>query len=277
MSASIKDWLPSLAQAVETLAQHPAIVSLNQSLWLFSFIETLHLLSMAALGGAVLVLNLRLLGAVLPASSPQQVERATRPFLIGGIVGTVATGLIMTLATTVSSLPSTAFAVKMLALLSAIVLSLVVSGQSRRQDQRLAVTARLAALVAAAFWLAGLFLFATTRNLGAGSLLVASTGFLLVGALLPHRQRLYLAIAGAILLIGLGGSFFLPATAEGDALVVRFSLVTVTAAAAWALFNVWRQAKTAATWPVSLLQLVAFASILSWLTVAAAGRWIGFS
>lgn len=277
MSASIKDWLPSLAQAVGKLAEHPAIVSLNQSLWLFSFIETLHLVSMAALGGAVLVLNLRLLGAVLPASSPQQVERATRPFLISGIVGTVATGLIMTLATTVSSLPSTAFAVKMLALLSAIVLSLVVSGQSRRQDQQLAVTARLAALVAAAFWLAGLFLFATTRNLGAGSLLVASTGFLLIGALLPHCRRLYLAFAGAILLVGLGGSFFLPATAEGDALVVRFSLVTVTVAAAWALFNVWRQARSQSHLPVSLLQMVAFASILSWLTVAAAGRWIGFS
>lgn len=277
MSASIKDWLPGIAQAAEGLAQHPLIVSLNQSLWLFSFIETLHLLAMAALGGAVLVLNLQLLGAVLPASTPQQVERATRPFLVAGIIGTVATGFIMTLATTVSSLPSTAFAVKMLSLLSAIVLSLVVSGQSRRQDHRLATLTRLAALVAAAFWLAGLFLFATTRNLGAGSLLVASTGFLLVATLLPHRRRLYLAISSAILLVGLGGSFFLPATAEGDALVVCFSLVTVTVAAAWALFNAWREAKSVSAVPVSLLQLVAFASILSWLTVAAAGRWIGFS
>lgn len=282
MSASIKDWLPGVAQAIEAVAQTPAVVALNHSLWLFSFIETLHLLSMAVLGGAVLVLNLRLLGAALPDTSPQAVERAARPWLIAGIVGTIATGIVMMLATTVSSLPSTAFAVKMAALLTAIVLSLVVSSQARRGGA-LDALALSAAVLAAGLWLAALALFATTANLGSGSLLVASTGFFLFAALLPARRRLYLGGAATILVLGLGGSFFLPATEQGDALVVQISIGTLVVAAIWALAVGWWQraaGESAAEIRApqsTALQLAAFASILSWVTVAAAGRWIGFS
>lgn len=277
MTASIKDWFPGLAAAIETVAKQPLIVELNQSLWIFSFIETLHLVAMAALGGAVLVLNLRLLGVVLLTSTPQQVERATRPFLVAGVIGTVATGLVMMLATTVSSLPSTAFAVKMASLISATVLSLVVSRQARHDDGRLTRIASIAALAAAAFWLVALGLFAATRDLGAGSLVVGSIGFLLIATLLPGRRRLYLTVTAGVLALGLGGTFLLPATEQGDALVVQLSLATVAAATVWALFSGVAQWRVAQSGRVSLLQLVAFASTLSWITVAAAGRWIGFS
>lgn len=277
MTASIKDWLPGVAEAIEAVAKQPLIVELNQSLWIFSFIETLHLVAMAALGGAVLVLNLRLLGVVLPTSTAQQVERATRPFLVAGVVGTIATGLVMMLATTVSSLPSTAFAVKIASLISATVLSLVVSRHARGEDRSLTGSASIVALTAAGFWLLALGLFAGTRDLGAASLLVGSIGFLLLATLLPGRRRIYLAVSAAILTLGLGGTFLLPATEQGDRLVVQLSLATVATASAWALFNGFVQSKATEPGRVSLLQLVAFASTLSWITVAAAGRWIGFS
>jgi hypothetical protein len=277
VSASIKDWLPGLASEVEALAQQPAIVAFNHSLWIFSFIETVHLLAMAALGGAVLVLNLRLLGVVLTGNPPQQVERATRPFLLAGVVGTVATGLVMMLATAISSLPSTAFAVKMISLLAAIALSVVVSRQSRYEDADPGAVMRLLALGAAGLWLAALVLFASTRNLGAGSLLVVSIGLLLLATLLPGRRTIYLAVAAPVLLAGLGSTFLLPTTEEGDALAVYLSVATVAVAAAWALFNALRYGIGNVGQRFSLLQLAAFASILSWITVAAAGRWIGFS
>lgn len=279
VNASIKDWLPGAAQLAEGAAQQPAIIALNQSLWIFSFIETLHLLSMAALGGAVLVLNLRLLGVVLADSTAQQVERATRPWLLGGLVGTVATGTIMTLATTVSTLPSTAFAVKMLALVAAIALSLVVSSHAREPAQSYAPRAWAKALagLAAILWLASLVLFAGTRNLGAGSLLVASVGFLLIATTLPGQRRVYLGGAVAILALGLGGTFFLPASEQGDALVIRMSFATVAVAALWAALHGWQHLRHHAQGRFSAVQLVALSSILSWVTVAAAGRWIGFS
>ncbi len=282
MSVTIKDWFPSAAQGIEALAQTPAVIALNQSLWLFSFIETLHLLSMAVLGGAVLVLNLRVLGAVLPDAVPQQVERAARPWLAAGIVGTIATGIVMMLATTVSSLTSTAFAVKMAALAAAITLSITCASQVRRggASSRLALAA---ALLAGGLWLGALLLFAGTANLGAGALLVACVGFLLVGTLLPARRRVYLAGIAVILVAGLGGTFFLPASAAGDAWTIRLSLATMAIAAIWALAFGWLE--KAASPPLSsasarqaaALHLSAFATILSWVTVAAAGRWIGFS
>ncbi|MGC1270109.1 MAG: DUF6644 family protein, partial [Croceibacterium sp.] len=78
---NLNNLAPVFAQAFDRLAQVPALKGLNESLWLFSLIETFHLLSMAVLGGAVLVLNLRLLGITLQQVPSTDVERATRPWL----------------------------------------------------------------------------------------------------------------------------------------------------------------------------------------------------
>ena len=51
---------------------------IKQSVWLFPAIEAVHLLALAMLGGAVLMLDLRLLGAGLAAQAPAAIEKQTR-------------------------------------------------------------------------------------------------------------------------------------------------------------------------------------------------------
>lgn len=276
-SPNLNTLAPAFAQAFDRLAQVPALKSLNESLWLFSLIETFHLLAMAVLGGAVLVLNLRLLGVALQQVPPGDVERATRPWLWLGIAGTIATGTVMALATAVSTLASAAFVVKMVALVAAILFSLAVSREVRRGT----ATGRgpqLLAVAAVLLWAMALLLFATTQNLGGGALLVAVAGFVLFAALTPGRRLAYALGVGSVLAVGLIGSLLAPATAEGDALAHRLSLGAVGVALAYAL-AVWLLARKpgAASPAQGPARLTAFACTLAWVTAAAAGRWIGFS
>lgn len=67
--------------------------SVNNSLWAFAAIESMHLLALAVIGGAVLVVDLRLLGWVFPRQSVAEVASEARPWLIGSIIGMILTGV----------------------------------------------------------------------------------------------------------------------------------------------------------------------------------------
>lgn len=276
MSLSLEQLAPAFAAQVAALSQAASVRALNESLWIFSLIETFHLLFMAALGGAVLALNLRLLGAVLVRLPIADVERATRPWLWIGTVGTVATGVAMALATAVSTLASAAFVVKMIALLAAILFSIAVSRQVRSGGGGVSSFPRLLAGLALALWLVALALFATTRNLGGGALVVAVTGFALFAALMRRRRFEYLVVVIPLLGVGLVGSLFLPLSDEGDRLARQLSAGAVAMALGWAL-AVWLRDRKEPGQTPHPARLAAFASTLAWVTAAAAGRWIGFS
>ena len=57
------------------------------SLWLFPVIEAVHLLALSVLGGAVLIVDLRLLGIGLKHRSVAELWREARPWMIGALVG----------------------------------------------------------------------------------------------------------------------------------------------------------------------------------------------
>ena len=68
------------------------------------------------LGGAVLMLDLRLLGAGLAAQAPAAIEKQTRPWLIGAICALIATGVPLALSEALKLYGKEAFWVKMVAL-----------------------------------------------------------------------------------------------------------------------------------------------------------------
>lgn len=84
-----------------------------ESLWLFPVIEAVHLLSLSMLGGAVLIVDLRMLGLGLTDRSVAEVFRNARPWLIGAIVGLIATGIPLFLSEPIKLYYSTSFWVKM--------------------------------------------------------------------------------------------------------------------------------------------------------------------
>jgi hypothetical protein len=67
-------------------------VAVNSSTWAFAVIEAGHLLALAALGGAILVVDMRLLGFGLNEEPVSYVGRTAQPWLIGGLAAAIVTG-----------------------------------------------------------------------------------------------------------------------------------------------------------------------------------------
>jgi hypothetical protein len=93
--------------------------AIRGSLWLFPAIESFHLLGLAVIGGAVLVVNLRLLGFGIERQSVAQLWRDTRPWLLGSLTIMIISGLLLFTSEATKLYYHEAFWVKMISLLLA--------------------------------------------------------------------------------------------------------------------------------------------------------------
>lgn len=84
--------------------------------WLFPVIESVHLLGLSVLGGAILVVDMRLLGVGLKNHPVAELARDTRPWLMGALVVMIATGIPLFLSEPIKCYYSQAFWNKMTAL-----------------------------------------------------------------------------------------------------------------------------------------------------------------
>jgi hypothetical protein len=102
-------------------------VAINNSLYAFALIESVHLVALAVIGGAVLVVDLRLLGAGFKRQSVAEVALAARPWLIGSMIAIVATGFLLFASLAASKYYyNEAYWLKMYFLLAAIVFTFAV-------------------------------------------------------------------------------------------------------------------------------------------------------
>lgn len=278
MTINFRDLFPAAEHALEGLANIPAIHYVNETVWIFALVETGHLLFLTVLGGSVFALNLRILGLTLQDVTVEAVERATRPWYRLGVWGTIVTGVAMGMTTARTLLPSGAFFIKMIALIAAILLSSVVAREARAGSAGSSSQAGIARVgIATALWLGALFLLATTNGLNSGGILVGLAGAGLLAAAAQRRHRplvIGLSIAGlagwyvgldALAAHGNGGSF------------AWLGNGVVAAAVVPALSYGVRDIRVGSGEREASRKLTAFASTLAWVTVAAAGRWIGFS
>jgi len=97
---------------------------IRQSLWLFPVIEAVHLLGLCVLGGSLLVVDLRLLGAGLRRYPVAQLLRDARPWLTGSVVVLLVTGVALFTSEAVKCYYNTSFWVKMTTLPVAIAFTL---------------------------------------------------------------------------------------------------------------------------------------------------------
>ncbi len=107
----------------ETLWLGRAVVG---SLWLFPVIESVHLLALALLGGAVFLVDFRLLGLGLKDRAVSELARDARPWMIAGLVALILTGIPLFLSEPVKCYYSTAFWIKMTTLPIALLFSFTV-------------------------------------------------------------------------------------------------------------------------------------------------------
>jgi hypothetical protein len=125
--------------------EHSALgTSVNNSLWAFAAIEAAHLLALALLGGAVLLVDLRLMGFGLREQRVNDIARAAQPWLITGLITAFLTGIPL-MASLASSkyYVNAAFWMKMYFLAAAIIFTFTVRraitlGDEGRANSRIA-------------------------------------------------------------------------------------------------------------------------------------------
>ena len=86
---------------------------IRDSQWLFPAIESVHLIALAAIGGAVLVLDLRMLGVGIRHRSVAEISRDAQPWLVASLIVMVLTGVSLFLSEAVKCYYSSAFWLKM--------------------------------------------------------------------------------------------------------------------------------------------------------------------
>jgi hypothetical protein len=87
----------------------------------FPFIETIHLLAMTLLFGAIFMLNLRLSGLIMKNLPLRQMSRNLSPWLIGSLVVILATGFVLFSSEAMKCYSSGPFQAKMLFLFAAVI------------------------------------------------------------------------------------------------------------------------------------------------------------
>ena len=87
--------------------------AVSQSVWAFPILEAVHLLGLCLLGGALLVVDLRMLGLGLTSHPVSRLARHARPWLVAALVVMVATGIPLFLSEAIKAYYNTSFWVKM--------------------------------------------------------------------------------------------------------------------------------------------------------------------
>jgi hypothetical protein len=122
-----------------TWSNLPISVAIRNSVWMFAVMEATHLVALSVFMGAILLVDLRLLGRGPTKQPVAQVARGTQPWLLGSLLVMLLTGVPMTLANALRYVDNTFFWWKMGALFLALVLTFTI-----RQRVTMADDARLA-------------------------------------------------------------------------------------------------------------------------------------
>ena len=102
----------------------------RESIWLFPIIEAVHLVALCVMGGAILLVDLRLLGAGLTGQRPSVLARHVRPWLLAGLAVMLSTGVLLFLSEAIKCFYNTSFWVKMTTLPVAIAFTFLVKNRA---------------------------------------------------------------------------------------------------------------------------------------------------
>jgi hypothetical protein len=128
-------------------------VTIRESVWMFPIIEAVHLLALALIGGAVLIVDLRLAGLVLKSQAASTIARNAEPWLIGSLAMMIVTGLLLFTSEALKCYYSPPFWLKMLFLSLAIAFTFTLRRRVALQDgERPLWHARSVAIVSLLLW-----------------------------------------------------------------------------------------------------------------------------
>jgi len=109
----------SLLPFVQWLAKTPGSIALHESVFMYPLVESAHVLTLCVFLGMAVMFDLRLLGVTLTAVPMSQLKRRLGPWMTGGFIVMVITGLMLFYAIPVRSYHSVWFRMKAVALVLA--------------------------------------------------------------------------------------------------------------------------------------------------------------
>src|SRR4029453_3706081 len=128
--------------------------AIRMSPWAFAVIESVHLLGLAVIGGAVLLVDLRMLGFGLTNQRIAELARAVFPWLVGSLVVMLLTGVGLFLSEPLKCYDSRAFWGKMISLGLAMLFLFSIRRKVTMADETRVrpIWFKLVALVSLALW-----------------------------------------------------------------------------------------------------------------------------
>jgi hypothetical protein len=128
--------------------------TINDSKWLFPAIEGVHIVALALLFGAVIVLNLRLLGVGIRQRPVSELAQELAPWTFCSLIVILSSGVLLFATEATKSYRSMPFRIKIVLLVTAIVFHYTVSRRivSREGEPHHPMLAKAAAVFAIALW-----------------------------------------------------------------------------------------------------------------------------
>jgi len=127
--------------------------TIRNSMWLFPFIEAFHLVGLGVTAGAVLVVDLRLLGFGLRDHPISQLAKDAQPWLLGSLTMMFASGIPLFISEATKCYYSFAFWVKMTSLFLVLVFTFTIRRRVTMMDELEAVSkGKITAFVSLALW-----------------------------------------------------------------------------------------------------------------------------
>lgn len=125
----------------------------GSSVYIGPVVNLVHLLSMVMFAGAVLIVDLRLLGGGLTHRPVAEVARDAQPWLVGGLAGLTLTGIPALMATATLQYANSVFWFKMYVLAAAVIFTFTLRRRATLADEaRLGRWGKLVAILSIAMW-----------------------------------------------------------------------------------------------------------------------------
>src|SRR5689334_10250690 len=274
---ALQHFFPQAKAWVDTLGDIPPGSWVKGPKFGYASWEVGHIVSLIMIGGTSILMNMRLLGAGVTEEKPAEIYRNLRVLQNLGVIGIVVTGLLIGASNAVKLYDSSAFTVKMIALLAGIILTYGVSRPVAAANGAVGLAPRIWFVIGGAIFLIGLWILCTTAliNVGVYHLLTA-LALILIPVTRGRLRWAYLAGLVALIVAQYVHTHFVIKPDDYAHLDPVNKVYT-------ALYGVWLVGTALITLfrgngeeGGPLTRLVAYAAILVWVLGATAGRWIAY-
>lgn len=274
---TLEHFLPAIKPWVETLGDIPPGSWVKGPQFGYASWEVGHIVSLIMIGGTTILMNLRLLGAGLTQEKPAEIYKNLRILQNVGVIGIIVTGLLIGAANAVKLYDSSAFSVKMMALLAGIILTYGVSRPVAAANGAVGLLPKIWFAIGGAIFLSALWIFATTDLIDVGVYhLITAVALILIPVTRGRVRWAYIAGMVALIVAQFVHTHFVIKPDDYDHLNPVNKTYT-------ALYGVWLVGTALTTLfrgkgeeGGPLTKLMAYSAILVWVLGAAAGRWIAF-